>query len=111
MKLPQIIQGGMGASISTPTLAKAVAMQGYLGVVAGTGMGAIVPARLMDGDPEGHIHRALRHFPLQEYAQKVLDKYYVPGGKDPEQPYKPMVMWTINPPRSLNETTVVSNFV
>jgi len=62
MKLPKIIQGGMGVAISDWNLARAVSMQGHLGVVSGTGIALIMIARLMDGDIGGHIRRALGHF-------------------------------------------------
>ena len=61
MNLPKIIQGGMGAAISTWELAKAVSKDGCLGVVSGTGLGMILIARLMEGDPDGHFRHALSH--------------------------------------------------
>jgi len=68
-------------------------------------------ARLMDGDPEGHCRRAMSHFPFQEPVQRVLDKYYMPGGISTDQPYKRPPMWTLNPPNSLYELTVLGSFV
>ena len=111
MKQPQIIQGGMGVAISDWNLARAVSMQGHLGVVSGTGIALIMIARLMDGDRGGHMRRALSHFPFQESAQRILDSYYVPEPKTPQPPYKRSSMWTLNPPKSLNELTVAANFV
>jgi nitronate monooxygenase len=109
--LPKIIQGGMGVAISDWKLAKAVSGLGQLGVVSGTGLGNILIARLMDGDLEGHVRRALSHFPFQESVQKIIEQYYVPGGKAPDQSYKRPPMWVIRPPKFLNELTVVANFV
>jgi nitronate monooxygenase len=111
MKYPKIIQGGMGVAISTWQLAKTVALQGQLGVVSGTGIGIILAARLGDGDLNGDVRRALSHFPFQEPVQRILDKYYVEGGVTGNQAYKRPPMWTTKPPRSLNEVTVIANFV
>ncbi len=111
MKQPEIIQGGMGVAISDWNLARAVSMQGHLGVVSGTGIALIMIARLMDGDRGGHMRRALSHFPFQESAQRILDNYYVPEPETPQPPYKRAPMWTLNPPKTLNELTVVANFV
>jgi nitronate monooxygenase len=111
MKLPQIIQGGMGVAISDWNLAKAVSLQGQLGVVSGTGIHQVMIARLMDGDIGGHVRRAFSHFPFQEPAQRLLEKYFVPGGKETETPYKRPSMWTLKPPKELNELTVIANFV
>ena len=65
MKLPKIIQGGMGVAISNWTLAQAVSKRGHLGVVSGVGIGLVMVSRLIDGDKEGQIRRALSHFPFQ----------------------------------------------
>jgi NAD(P)H-dependent flavin oxidoreductase YrpB (nitropropane dioxygenase family) len=111
MSYPKIIQGGMGAAISNWELAKAVSEQGGLGIVSGTAIGYVLLARLMDGDLNGHCRRALSHFPFQEPVQRVLDKYYVPGGIAADQPYKRPTMWTLNPPNSLYELTVLGSFV
>lgn len=111
MKLSKIIQGGMGVAISNWNLAKVVSMQGYLGVVSGTGIALIMVSRLMRGDMDGHIRRALSHFPDQEPVRRILDDYYVPEPKTPRAPYKRASMWTLNPPKALNELTVIANFV
>jgi len=86
-------------------------MKGHLGVVSGTGIALIMIARLMGGDRGGHMRRALAHFPFQESVQRILDSYYVPEPKNPLPPYKRAAMWTLNPPKALNELTVVANFV
>ena len=62
--LPKIIQGGMGAGVSSWTLANAVSKLGQLGVVSGTGLGPMLVRRLQDGDPGGDVRRALSHLPL-----------------------------------------------
>ena len=88
MKLPQIIQGGMGVAISDWNLAKIVSMQGHLGVVSGTGLGLVMASRLRQGDIAGHVRRALSHFPFQEPVQRILDRYYVPRSKEPKPAWK-----------------------
>ena len=110
---PKIIQGGMGVAISDWKLAQAVAKEGpdFLGVVSGTAISLIMTSRLMEGDPGGHIRRALSQFPLQEPVKRILDRYFVPGGIDEDTPYKRPPMWTMKPIRSLNEVTVIANFV
>jgi nitronate monooxygenase len=100
----------MGVAISDWKLAQAVSRQGHLGVVSGTGIGNILIARLMDGDVGGHVRRALRHFPFQEPVQRILSEYFVSGGKPDHQPYKRPTMWSIKPPKALNELTVIANF-
>lgn len=111
MKLPKIIQGGMGVAISDWNLAKAVSLQGQLGVVSGTGIAHIFITRLMDGDIGGHVQRALNAFPFQEAVSRILKKYYVPNPSTPKRPYKRPPMWTMNPSKALNELTVIANFV
>lgn len=101
----------MGVAISDWNLARAVSLRGHLGVVSGTAIALVMVARLMDGDMGGHIRRALSQFPFQEPIQRILDRYYVPTPKKPAQPYRLPPMWSLNPPKSLNELTVIANFV
>ena len=95
MKQPIIIQGGMGVAISNWTLARAVSQLGQLGVVSGTGLTRVVTSRLTDGDLAGHVRRALASFSLPEPVQAVLDRYYMPGGKRPDQPYEAISMYQL----------------
>lgn len=111
MNLPKIIQGGMGVAISDWRLARTVSQLGHLGVVSGTGLSRILIARLMDGDKEGHIRRALSHFPYPDDVNTIVERYYIPGGKTPNAPYKHLTPFTLNPPRFLNAITVIANFV
>lgn len=111
MKLSKIIQGGMGVAISDWNLARAVSLQGHLGVVSGTGIALMMISRLMSGDGDGHVRRALSHFPDQEPVQRILDEYYVAAPKTSPAPYKRPPMWTLNPPQALNQLTVIANFV
>lgn len=109
--LPRIIQGGMGVAISSWKLANTVSKLGHLGVVSGTGVALVLIGRLMDGDEGGHVRRALAAFPVKDVAQKIIDKYYIEGGKSATTPYKRATLWSVNPPRDLNQITVVANFV
>lgn len=111
MKLPKIIQGGMGVAISNWTLARAVSKQGHLGVISGVGIALVMVSRLMDGDKEGHMRHALSHFPFQEPVQRLLDKYFVAEPVTPKAPYKRPQMWNLKPSKALLELTVISNFV
>ena len=111
MELPKIIQGGMGVAISNWTLAKAVSSEGHLGVISGTGVAQMMISRLMDGDEGGHVRRALEHFPFQEPIQRIIDKYYIAKPVFPKIPYIRPPMWKINPAKSLDEITVIANFV
>lgn len=110
MSHPRIIQGGMGAGISDWRLANAVAAAGQLGVVSGTALDSILARRLQAGDLEGHMRRALAHFPVPEVAQRILDRYYVPGGKAATTAFLPLPMYTAAPDQHLLELTVAGNF-
>ena len=108
---PVIIQGGMGAGVSGWRLARAVSQQGQLGVVSGTALDQILTRRLQDGDPGGHMHHALGHFPFPEMVERIWQKYYIPGGKAAVQPYVRLPMHSKNDDRELVELCIVSNFV
>ncbi|MCC7416059.1 MAG: nitronate monooxygenase [Acidobacteria bacterium] len=109
--LPRIIQGGMGVGISDWRLARAVSSLGQLGVVSGTALDQILARRLQDGDPGGHMERALARFPVPALAARVWDTYFVPGGKPPQQSYKAVPMQTVDGPPDLRALTIVANFV
>jgi nitronate monooxygenase len=111
MKLPKLIQGGMGVAISDWKLAKAVSQLGQLGVVSGTGVSRVLASRLMDGDLGGHVRRALANFSMPEVVQTIIDKYYTPGGKPADAPYKTPIAYTIKPPKILDQITAIANFV
>lgn len=101
----------MGASISNWRLAQAVSKIGQLGVVSGTALSEIVARRLQDGDEGGNIRRALEHFPFPKMAQRVLDAFYIPGGKKAEEPYRRHDMQDLEGKREPLELCIVSNFV
>jgi nitronate monooxygenase len=109
-KYPAVIQGGMGAGVSNWRLARAVARAGQMGVVSGTAIDLIMARRLQEGDPGGHMRRALDRFPDPEIAGRVCDRYFIPGGKQPDKPYKSIPRYCIKPKESLLELTMVANF-
>jgi nitronate monooxygenase len=110
-RLPIIIQGGMGAGISDWSLARAVSKAGQLGVVSGTAMEVILARRLQLGDVGGHMRRALKRFPIPGVAQRILDRYFIPGGKPKEKPFKATPVPNEKPSRHLVELLVAANFV
>jgi nitronate monooxygenase len=108
---PIIIQGGMGAGVSSWTLARAVSKAGQLGVVSGTALDVIMVRRLQVGDPGGHTRRALGRFPIPGVAQRLIDKYFVPDGKPADKPFKSKPVPSERPSRHLQELLVAANFV
>ena len=110
-RLPIIIQGGMGAGVSGWSLARAVSKGGQLGVVSGTALDAILARRLQLGDPGGHMRRALMRFPIPGTAQRILDRYFIPGGKPKDKPFRAKPVPNEKPSRHQEELLVAANFV
>ena len=108
---PLIIQGGMGAGVSSWRLARAVSERKHLGVVSGTALATILVRRLQAGDPGGHLARAASHFPLTGAVERAFQTYYVSGGKAPTQPYRLSAQPSQKPGANLVELTVLSNFI
>lgn len=108
---PVIIQGGMGVGVSGWELARAVSLEGQLGVVSGTALDVVLARRLQAGDPGGHMRRALAAFPFPEMAQRILDRFFVDGGKDASTPYIATPVIGVTPERDEMELVVVANFV
>jgi len=111
MKLPKIIQGGMGAGVSAWTLARAVSSMGHLGVVSGTALDLLVARRLQLGDPGGHVRRALESFPIPHIARDILQRYFIEGGKSSTSAFKAKPMVGDQPSRGSQELLVAANFV
>ncbi len=109
--LPSIIQGGMGVGVSNWRLANAVASAGQLGVVSGTALDQILARRLQDGDPGGDMRRAIDAFPFRAMAGRVLDRFFIPEGKAAAASYHSIPLWSLRPPRDLQELCLVANFV
>ena len=74
----------MGAGVSGWTLAREVSSLGQLGVVSGTALDSILVRKLWDGDPGGHVRRAIAAFPSQAIARSVLDRYLRTSGEPDE---------------------------
>ena len=109
-KHPAIIQGGMGAGVSSWRLARVVSQLGQLGVVSGTALDLIVARRLQDGDPGGHMRRGFDRFPFRKMAERIWERYYIPGGKTENQSYKSLPKHSKDNPRELIELCIVANF-
>jgi NAD(P)H-dependent flavin oxidoreductase YrpB (nitropropane dioxygenase family) len=101
----------MGVAISGWPLANAVAREGELGVVSGTALEVVCARRLQLGDPGGHVRRALAAFPVPGVADRIVNAFYVPGGKPEASPFKKVWSFTIHPTAELQELTVAANFV
>ncbi|MGP6155965.1 MAG: nitronate monooxygenase [Vulcanimicrobiaceae bacterium] len=101
----------MGAGVSSWRLAHAVSLLGQLGVVSGTALDQILARRLQDGDPGGHMRRALDRFPFREMAERIWNAFYVPGGKPKGSSYQRLPMHVKDGPREIHELCIASNFV
>jgi nitronate monooxygenase len=101
----------MGAGVSNWRLAQAVSRVGQLGLVSGTALDQILARRLQDGDPGGHMRRGMDEFPFRRMADRVWQRYFIPGGKAARQPYIPVPLLSIDNSRELVELCIVSNFV
>ncbi|MGZ5452281.1 MAG: nitronate monooxygenase [Thermoanaerobaculia bacterium] len=111
MNLPKIIQGGMGAGVSSWRLARVVSSLGQLGVVSGIALDVILARRLQHGDADGSVRRAIEHFPFREIAERVVAKYFVPGGKPKSQRYAMTPMHTLRGAPEVDELCMLGNFV
>jgi nitronate monooxygenase len=109
--LPQIIQGGMGVAVSNWRLANAVSRAGQLGVVSGTGMDTVLVRRLQDGDPGGHMRRAMERFPIPAVAEEVLRRYFNANGRPSGAAYKLLPMYKQVVSAARQRVTVLANFV
>ena len=100
----------MGAGVSDWRLARAVSQTGQLGVVSGTALAAILVRRLQVGDPGGQMRRALENFPIPSIAARVLEEYFVPGGKPANQQFKLTPLPSLKPASDFVALTVLANF-
>jgi len=108
---PTIIQGGMGVGVSGWSLARAVAQTGQMGVVSGTALDTVMVRRLQDGDPGGHVRRAMAHFPVPEVVDHVLGRFLVPGGRPAGDPYQLLRLYNHNADPARQILAVLANFV
>jgi nitronate monooxygenase len=109
--LPRIIQGGMGVAVSNWRLANAVARAGQLGVVSGTMLDTVLVRRLQDGDPGGHVRRAIAQFPIPEVGDEVVRRYFLAEGRPTGTPYKALPMYKQTVSDARQRVTVLANFV
>jgi nitronate monooxygenase len=108
--IPKIIQAGMGAGVSNWYLAQTVSRLGQLGVVSGTALDVLLTRKLQDGDFGGHVRHALENFPFQDMAKRILDNYFIAGGRN-GKPYKRVPMHTLEGNREPQELCIAGNFV
>jgi NAD(P)H-dependent flavin oxidoreductase YrpB (nitropropane dioxygenase family) len=111
LTLPLIIQGGMGVGVSSWQLASAVSRLGQLGVVSGTGPDTTFVRRLQDGDPGGHLRRAMAEFPIPHVAAAALRKHFLPEGRPAGTPYKLLPMYQQSVSKARQQLTMLGAFV
>jgi nitronate monooxygenase len=109
--VPRIIQGGMGVAVSNWRLANAVARTGQLGVVSGTLLDTVIVRRLQDGDPGGHVRRAIAHFPISGVGDEIIARYFNPSGRAPRTPYKTLPMYKQVVSAARQRVTILASFV
>jgi len=109
--LPMIIQGGMGVGVSTWGLARVVAAAGQIGVVSGTGVDTTLVRHLQLGDRSAIYRRAMASFPFQGMVERILERFFIDGGKPADAPFELRPLPSIKPGRLSQELTVVANFV
>jgi NAD(P)H-dependent flavin oxidoreductase YrpB (nitropropane dioxygenase family) len=108
---PEVIQGGMGVGVSGWRLARAVAAAGGLGVVSGTALDVQLARRLQLGDLAGDLRRSLARFPYREVVDRVMKRYFVPGGIAPGAHFVEVARHTLKPGRDLLGLNVLAGFV
>ena len=96
MSPPNIVQGGMGIGVSTWRLARHVAQRGEIGIVSGTGIDTVVVRELQDGDPHDRC-RVLADYPDTAIAEDLLDRFYQPEGRAPDESYDLLKMHGFEP--------------
>lgn len=107
----RVIQGGMGVGVSGWRLARAVSLEGELGVVSGSGIAVVMARRLQKGDEGGHVRRALGAFPDRDKARWAVEQYFVEGGKREEASFKSVPLPQVPLPEGLRDLTVMGAFV
>ncbi|MCP4896140.1 MAG: nitronate monooxygenase [bacterium] len=100
----------MGAGVSNWQLARAVSVEGELGVVSGTATEVIMARRLQEGDEGGHTRRALAAFPDQEIADRIIRDYFAETMLERAVAKLPKVH-KLNEPEQLAQDTIAANFV
>ena len=101
----------MGIGVSNWRLANAVARLGQLGVVSGVAIDTVLARRLQDGDPGGHMRRAMERFPIPGVAAEALKRFFRPGGREPGKPYTLLPMYQQEVSVARDQFSVLSSFV
>ncbi|HEU4588129.1 MAG TPA: nitronate monooxygenase [Gemmatimonadales bacterium] len=109
--LPLIIQGGMGIGVSNWRLARAVSLCGQLGVVSATAIDSLFVRRLQDGDPGGHLRRAMEQFPMPGVAAAALQRFFRPAGRRAGEPYRMLSMYHYGAGKAREALTMLASFV
>lgn len=108
--LPVIIQGGMGIGVSSWRLARAVATRGQIGVVSGTAVDLSFTRILQDGDPGGHLRRAIEAFPIPGVGAEALSRWFRPEGRGSGTPYALASMYRHTMNKARQQLVVLANF-
>lgn len=101
----------MGVAVSGWRLANAVSRAGQLGVVSGSLIDTVFVRRLQDGDPGGHLRRAIAAFPIPEVGDEILRRHFNPAGRARGVPYKLLSMYKQRVSPARQRVTVLANFV
>ncbi len=100
----------MGVAVSSWRLARAVALEGHLGVVSGVALDTVLVRRLGDGDADGALRRAIARFPVSAIAEDILNRYYRATGSGGRR-YRLLPMQTHRSAPGRNDVTVLGAFV
>ena len=98
-------------AVSGWRLARAVSLAGQGGVVSGTALDLLLTRHLQLGDAEGNLRRALAAFPYPDVAARILERYFIPGGKPADAPFRTPAMVSHEPSRTTRELVVAAGFV
>ncbi|MCE0483182.1 MAG: nitronate monooxygenase [Methylacidiphilales bacterium] len=110
--LPRLIQGGMGIGVSNWRLARAVSKLGHLGVVSGTALDVVLARRLQQGDPGGHMLRALGHFPRLNVVLPIIARFYpANGAPSQKESFRAAPMPRLDMLKDHEELLIAANFV
>jgi nitronate monooxygenase len=101
----------MGIGVSGWRLANAVSRRGQLGVVSGAGLDSVFARRLQDGDPGGHLRRAMAQFPIPGVAEEALRNFFRPEGRAPNTPYRLLPLYRHVVSQARERFTMLAAFV
>ena len=101
----------MGIAVSDWRLAHAVSGAGQLGVVSGTAIDSVFVRRLQDGDPGGHVRRAMAAFPMPGVADEAMRRWFRPEGRAPGEKYRELAMYRQDVKVARQQVTILAMFV